>query len=160
MSESNQATFVCPKCDKSKTVDVFKYKQVQKRIRVKSRCICGCSWVSLLERRWFYRMGTDIPCTCCKTGLSRSVENFSMKIVDLSPGGMKLESDGKEKDFTHTTFFKSPFNVGFQLGEDKENHIHKTVHPIHTTKNHVRAEFDELERGNSAIISYMLRHTR
>ena len=160
VSKSNEATFVCPKCDKTKTVDVSKYNHVQKRIKVKSRCICGYSWASLLERRKFYRLETDIPCACSKNGLSSFFKSISMKIVDLSPGGLKLESDAKEKGRAHANFFKSPFNISFQLGENKEDHIKKTLHPTRITKTHVCAEFDELERGNSTIISYMLGYTR
>ena len=161
VSKSNEATFVCPKCNKAKTtVDVSKYKHVQRRIKVKSRCICGYSWASLLDRRKFFRLGTDISCACSKTGLSSFFKYISMKIVDLSPGGLKLESDEKEKDRAHANFFKSPFNVSFHLGENKEDHIKKTVHPIRITKTHVCAEFDELERRNSTIISYILGYTR
>ena len=160
VSKSNKATFVCPKCNKSKTVDVSKYKHVQKRIKVKSRCICGYSWASLLDKRKFYRLETDIPCACSKSGIISSFKNISMKIVDLSPGGLKLESDNKEKDRAHANFFKTPFNVSFHLGENKEDHIKKTVHPIRITQNHVCAEFDELERGNSTLMSYMLGYTR
>jgi hypothetical protein len=159
ISKSNEATFVCPKCDKTKTVDVSKYQYIQNKITCKSRYICGYSWASLLERRRFYRVGTDIPCTCSKTGAYESVENISMKVVDLSPDGLKLESVGLEKDPAHATFFKSPFTIGFNLGENNKIHVKKTVHPIRTTKTHVCAEFDEPERGGSAIISYMLRHT-
>jgi len=156
ISKSNEVTYVCPICDKTKTVDVSKYQYVQNRITLNFNCICGYSWTSLLERRRFYRMGTDIPCACRKTGASGSVENISMKIVDLSPDGLKLESVRREKDLAHATFLKSPFTIGFHLGENKKNYIKKTVHPIHTNKTHVCAEFDEPERGDSAIISYML----
>jgi hypothetical protein len=159
ISKSNEATFVCPKCDKTRTVDVSKYKHVQSKIKVKSRCICGYSWTSILERRRDYRVGTNIPCVCSRTWENGSVENIKMKIVDLSFGGLKLESDTRRNVLTDATFFKSPFTIDFHLGENKKIHFIKTVHPMHITKTHVGVGFDEAERGSSAIISYMLRQS-
>jgi hypothetical protein len=157
ISKSNEATFVCPKCDKTRTVDISKYKHVQSTIKVRSRCICGYSWTSILERRRDYRAKINIPCVCSKTWANKSVENISMKIVDLSFGGLKLESDDGEKTPVHDIFFRSPFTVDFYLGENNMQHFKKTVHPLHKTKTHIGVGFDEPERGSPAITSYMLR---
>ena len=157
ISKSNEATFVCPKCEKTKTVDVSKYKYVQNRIKVKAKCICGYSWTSILERRRFYRVDTDIPCVCSKSWVGGFDQNISMKISELSPGGLKLEPDERGWDSAHAIFFRSPFIVNFSLGDNNKIHIKKTAHPVHISKTHVSAKFDESERGDLALFPIMLR---
>ena len=159
INKSNEATFVCPKCDKTRTVDVSRYKYAQSKIKVKSRCICGYSWTSILERRRDYRVETNIPCVCSRKWANGAVENITMKIVDLSFGGLKLEPDGRNKFPTDASFFESPFTIDFYLDENKKSHFKKTVHPINIAKTHIGVKFDEAERGSSAITSYMFRQS-
>ena len=41
MSSTKMATFICPKCQKSKTVNVSKYADLDKKVKVSVKCPCG-----------------------------------------------------------------------------------------------------------------------
>ena len=111
--------------------------------------------IDILGKREFYRVETDIPCACSKPWADGTVGKISMKIVDLSQGGLKLESDGSKKTLRNAVFFRSPFVVDFYLGENEKFHIKKTLHPMHLTKTQVGAEFDDSEREDYTISSYL-----
>ena len=69
ISDTNTATIVCPQCDKNKTVDVSRYVALDQTVRVKSKCSCGHTWTSVLEKRRQYRKSVDFP------GLYELVQN-------------------------------------------------------------------------------------
>lgn len=88
IDEKNKATFVCPKCNIAKTVDVSRY--IGKAVRKKHiyRCSCGHSHTVLLERRKFFRKDVYLPGT-----YTIEKDNIERPLVvkDLSRSGLKLE---------------------------------------------------------------------
>ena len=156
INKSDEATFICPNCIKSVTVNVSKYTRCNNRTKVKSKCICGCSWTSILERRKRYRMEVDIPCIC-SLGWKKSIsEGKAMKVVDLSSSGVKIKPHLNRTIDTSDRFFENPVVLAFHLKDKGETHIQKTVHARHICEDYIGAEFDESGQEDPIIGSYIL----
>ena len=156
INKSNEATFICPNCIKSKTVTVSKYIRSTNRTKVKSKCICGCSWTSILERRKHYRMAINIPCVCNQVGARRSSEGNAMRVVDLSSSGLKIKPHPNRTIKTSDYYFDDPILVAFHLRDKGETHIQKTAYAKHISEDYIGAEFDDSEQGDHTIGSYIL----
>ena len=93
MSSTKMATFVCPKCHKSKTVNVSKYADLDKKVKVSVRCPCGHAYISLLEKRKRYRKETNLPGSYSRFINGKQMDGGLMIVRDLSTIGMKLQID-------------------------------------------------------------------
>ena len=93
IASTNKATFVCPKCEKSKTVDVSEYVAVDKIVRVKVKCPCGHAYTSMLEKRKRYRRETNLPGTYHRYVAGKPMRGGLMIVKDLSTIGLKLKID-------------------------------------------------------------------
>lgn len=84
----NMATFVCPKCEKTRTVDISRYQGLDQAARVKAKCACGHSYSVILERRRQYRKEVNFSgaYTRKKTG-----EKGTMVVKDISRTGLKIK---------------------------------------------------------------------
>lgn len=87
IGENNMATFRCPKCDKSKTTDVSRYKHIQTAVRVKLKCPCGHAYTVLLERRKHVRKNLNLTGSFFHEG-NRS--KGTMTVLDLSRSGVRI----------------------------------------------------------------------
>jgi hypothetical protein len=59
ITSKQMATFICPKCQKSKTVSVSEYAGLDKMIKVKVTCPCGHGYITTLDKREKYRKDRD-----------------------------------------------------------------------------------------------------
>jgi len=153
----NKATFFCPACYNSKTVDVSKYKNNSKRTKVKSKCVCGCKWTSILERRNRYRLAVNIPCTCNHIGDRGFSENIPMKISNISSSGLRLESHDSRAINTSDYSLDEPIIVNFYLENQNKTHIETITYAKHIGKRHIGTAFDvSWLDDNTSIESYIL----
>ncbi len=88
MDSSSKATFICPKCDKAKRVDVSEYRDIQKAVKVRCRCTCGQSYMVMLERRSFYRKSTRLP---GYLQMGQGSRKWEIEVRDLSRSGLQCE---------------------------------------------------------------------
>jgi len=160
INDSDEATFVCPNCDKTKTVDVSKYINVNSRTQVKSTCRCGCSWTSILERRKRYRMAVNIPCICNHMGARGSSESIPMRIADLSSNGLKIKPIKNGTIKTTDYFIDDPIIVDFHLEDNDKTHLKKTAYAKNISENHIGAQFDGSKHGDHIIGFYILGQVR
>jgi hypothetical protein len=122
ITNENKATFICPLCEKTKTVDVSKYAQMNQTVKVKSRCSCGHKWTAVLEKRKQYRKGAKLSGIYKYVVDGKEMDRGTMKVIDLSAGGVKLKLE-----------VNRPFQVGdnlqieFKLDDKKQTLIQKTV---------------------------------
>ena len=93
MSSTKMATFVCPRCQKSKTVNVSKYADLDKKVKVSVKCPCGHTYISLLEKRKRYRKETNLPGSYSRFINGKQMDGGLMIVRDLSTNGMKLQID-------------------------------------------------------------------
>ena len=156
ITSTNKATFICPNCVKTKTIDVSKFTKSISKTKVKSKCICGYSWTSILERRKHYRMAVNIACVCSQVGVAGSLECMAMRIANLSSSGLKIKFHQNRPINTSDYIFDAPILVNFHLKDNRETHIQKTAHAKHICESYIGAEFDDSEQGDYTIGSYIL----
>jgi uncharacterized Zn finger protein len=93
ITSTKMATFVCPNCNKSKTVNISKYTDLDKKVSVSVRCPCGHAYVSILEKRKRYRKKTNLPGSYSRYVQNKQMGGGLMIVKDLSTIGMKLQID-------------------------------------------------------------------
>ena len=119
---ANMATFVCPKCKNTKTVDVSRFADTRHVVKVNSRCSCGHTWTSVLEKRKQYRKSVNLAGTYALISNGKTTDKGGMQVTDLSAGGVKFKLN-----------FQRNFQVGdhliieFCLDDTKKTFIKKNV---------------------------------
>jgi hypothetical protein len=88
IANDDTAAFICPECQKSKTVNVTKYKNIQTAVRVKCKCPCGHSYSVLLERRKNIRKNINLIGSFL---YEKSGEKGNMLVTDLSRSGLRIK---------------------------------------------------------------------
>jgi len=122
ITSTNMATFICPHCKKDLTVDVSKYAQMEKTVKVKSKCACGNKWTSILEKRKQYRKGANLKGIYKYIVDGEEMDRGKMTITDISAGGVKLKLDvGRDLKTGHL------LNLEFKLDDSKQTPMQKTV---------------------------------
>jgi len=129
ITESKEATFICPDCEQLKTVDVRKFVYSNRKIKINCKCSCGHKWASLLERRKQMRKMVNFPGTCVFTRGDRVFQG-RLKVMDLSISGMRFKFDIDRKplvgdslslefhlDDKNRTLVKTSAKVRFVKGE-------------------------------------------
>jgi Zn ribbon nucleic-acid-binding protein len=150
MDSQNMATFVCPECQKAKTIDVSQYKDIDKAVRVKCRCACGHSYTVLLERRKFYRKEADLPGIY---NLPAKKRKGNMLVKNLSRNGLKLE-------LTRPESFKigDKLVVEFRLNDSKKTLITQEVVVRSIEGKYIGTEFCSMnptDPANKALAFYL-----
>ena len=93
ITSTKMATFVCPECHKSKMVNVAKYADLDKKVKVNVRCPCGYAYTSILEKRKRYRKETNLPGSYSRYIKGKLMDSGLLIVKDLSTIGMKLQID-------------------------------------------------------------------
>ncbi len=136
ISNDNMATFTCPECSKSRTVDVSKYKHAETAIKVKCKCKCGCSYTAVLERRQYFRKETNFP------GRYVTVrgEKGLMTVVDISRSGLGIKLSSKPN-------FKigDKLTVEFNLDDQPRSLINREVIIMSIRDLNVGTEFSSMD---------------
>ncbi len=120
ITASNMATFVCPKCQHSRTKNVSQYKDIQTAVKVKCKCPCGNIYHVLLERRKDLRKTLNLPGTY--HGITDESLRGTMVVKDLSRSGMNLQLNVK-KAFE----VSDKLQVEFNLDDNQRSLIRKEV---------------------------------
>jgi predicted RNA-binding Zn-ribbon protein involved in translation (DUF1610 family) len=102
----NVATFVCPKCGRSKNVDVSRFMNVDKEVIAKYRCKCGYAESVLLERRKVYRKDVRLPGAYVHYISGKKAGKGLMDVTNISRNGLRIQTNG---------ILNQNFNVGDQL---------------------------------------------
>lgn len=88
IGDDGTATFTCPQCNKSKTADVSRYKDIGRSVKVKFRCPCGFTGSMLLERRKYFRKPVSFKGVYSVIGNGGAKKDLMM-VLDLSVSGIK-----------------------------------------------------------------------
>lgn len=152
ISQTNHATFTCPKCEATKTVDVSRYAQMEQTVRVKSKCgSCGNTWTSVLEKRKVYRKGVSLPGDFTHIVDNNPVTKGSMEVTDISSGGLKMKLlellDLRLNDKLH---------VEFHLDDPRNTLISKDVLVKNIDGNYIGAAYSRSEADDPALGFYLM----
>ncbi|RLC00733.1 MAG: hypothetical protein DRH90_17805 [Deltaproteobacteria bacterium] len=127
ITESKEATFICPECGQLKTADVRKFVYSNRKIKINCKCSCGHKWTSVLERRKHLRKMVNLPGTCDFTRGDRVFQG-RLKVMDLSIGGMRFKLGIDRKPLVGESL-----NLEFHL-DDKNRTLVKTGAKVRSVK--------------------------
>lgn len=149
ISSNNTATFVCPNCENTSTVDVSKYAKVDKRVTVNVKCRCGHRFTVVLEKRKKYRKETNLPGNY--VNLNAANDKGIMVVLDISSSGLKLKLNVKRN-------FKSgdALRVSFNLDDKRRTRIEKKVVVQNVNGNFIGVAFAPEEPDDPALGFYLL----
>ncbi len=90
VTREGRATFVCPECERSRTVDVSGNAKLARASRVRVKCPCGHHYPVVLERRRFFRKAVNLSGSFVHTVNGRHVDRGEMAVLDLSRTGLRI----------------------------------------------------------------------
>ena len=122
LTNTNKATFVCPQCNNSKTVDVSKFVCTNNALKINSKCSCGHQWTSVLEKRKQFRKTVNFAGIYDYIKDEKVVDRGGMKVVDLSGGGVKVKLNA-ERNLQVDDYL----NLEFHLDDNNRTLIKKKV---------------------------------
>jgi len=122
ITDSNKASFICPKCNKIKIVDVSKFAFMNGTAKVHAKCSCGHKWTSMLEKRKQFRKAVNFSGTYEYIKNNKVVDRGGMQLVDLSTGGAKVKLTA-ERDLKIGAYL----NLEFHLDDKKCTMIKRRV---------------------------------
>jgi hypothetical protein len=137
ISRNNTAAISCPKCAKSRNINVEKYRY--KRHTIKVRCSCQHQFAVLLDFRKHFRKETNLEGTYSM--VAPAAGSGILSILNISKLGIGF-SLGYSVNGSHAMVPGQKVRVTFQLDNKKKSIINKTV-TIRTVHDHyVGGEFD------------------
>ena len=151
ISSTNHATFTCPECEATKTVDVTRYAQLEQTVKVKSTCGCGHTWTSYLEKRKVYRKRVSLPGDFTHIVDNNPMSKGSMVVTDISAGGLKiklLEPIDLRLD--------DKLRVEFYLDDARRTLISKNVLVKNIDGIYIGVAFSRAETGDPALGFYLM----
>jgi hypothetical protein len=90
VTREGRATFVCPECERSRTVDVSRNAKLARASRVRVKCPCGHHYPVTLERRRFFRKTVHLSGSFFHMVNGRHVDRGRMAVLDLSRTGLRI----------------------------------------------------------------------
>ena len=150
VTSKQMATFICPKCQKSKTVNVSKYASLDKIVNVKVTCPCGYGYTSILEKRKKYRKATNLPGSFVHFIDGRQVDSGLMKVRDLSTSGLKIHINTQ-----HQCTVGDVILVEFSLDDNHRTLIKKKVIIRNIVGQNIGTEFAPTEPIDKALGFYL-----
>ena len=150
ITSKQMATFICPQCQKSKTVDVSKYANLDKIVKVKVTCPCGYGYTSILEKRKKYRKKTNLPGSFTRLIDGRRVGGGLMNVKDLSTSGLKIHTNAQ-----HNCSVGDLVLVEFSLDDSHRTLIKKKVIVRNVVGQYIGTEFAPTEAIDKALGFYL-----
>lgn len=151
VNEDGNAVMTCPECQTAKMVDVSRFKNIEKAVRLKVRCPNGHAYRVVLERRVHFRKQVTLPGIFT---LPNQKTRAPMTVQDISRTGLnfKLSAPAALAE-------GDKIRVEFRLDDDHRTLIQKdvvvrTVHGIN-----IGAQFYSIDPANvydKALGFYMM----
>ena len=117
VDRTNQVKIICPKCELEKNINVFKFKDTHKRLKVK--CKCGEEFRIALDFRKYYRKKVQIAGECF---IHEKNERDDILIIDISMTGINFTT------FRPHNFSKDDLvELKFKLDDPMNTEIDTTI---------------------------------
>ena len=150
--KDNKAIVICPKCEKSKTIDVSEDIGSKYLVRLQHKCSCGYLYIVLLERRKRHRKIVNLPGTFICSVSKDQADKGLMTIQDITRAGpcIKLDANTKQK-----------FNIGdkflleFHLDDKARSLIKKEAIIRNVRGPFIGVEFSSVDLYDRALGLYM-----
>ena len=151
ITSQQMATFVCPKCSTSKTVNVSKYANLDKLVKVNVKCPCGHAYTSILEKRKQYRKETNLPGSYIHSAEGKADNRGLMTVKDVSATGLKLKTN-----VAQNFAIGDRMQVEFHLDDRNRTLIKKRVILRYLNAPFIGVEFEPTETTDKALGFYLL----
>jgi hypothetical protein len=150
VTSKQMATFSCPQCNRSKTVDVSKYATLDKIVKVGVKCPCGHSYKAILEKRKQYRKETNLPGTYVHFVEGQPQNRGLMTIKNLSTSGVNVQLNVKQN-----FVIGDQMQLEFHLDDAHRTLIKKTVIIKNQRDLFIGAEFAPFDTVDKALGFYL-----
>ena len=132
VGRTNEVKIICPKCELEKNINVFKFKDTHKRLKVK--CKCGEEFRLALDFRKYYRKKIQLAGECF---IHEKNERDDILIIDISMTGINFTTF-KPHNFSEDNLVELKFN----LDNPMKTEIHTTVKIKWINDRNVGAQFN------------------
>ena len=105
VGRTNEVKIICPKCELEKNINVFKFKDTHKRLKVK--CKCGEEFRLALDFRKYYRKKVQFAGECF---IHEKNERDDILIIDISMTGINFTTF-KPHNFSEDDSVELKFNL-------------------------------------------------
>ena len=145
ITRDNKVTFSCPQCKGMRTVDVTKYKALEKAVKIKVRCPCGHDYPVMIERRKQFRKAVSLPGTFSRIFNDRRAGKGTMVVKDVSRNGLQIRVND-------SSYMKAGdiLEVEFKLDDNKRSPIRKEVVIRKIVGYDLGTEFTSVDAGNAS----------
>jgi hypothetical protein len=150
ITSNNTAVLRCPKCQRTKTVDVSAHQTAKQALRFKVKCPCGQITSTILEKRRHFRKEINFPGTYIHYEEGRPKGKGTMTVRDISNTGLKLMIASNE-----TFSIGDILGVSFNLDDAAQSPIQKKVIIRNINRPYIGAEFAPTEINDKALGFYL-----
>lgn len=119
VNEDGKAVLTCPECQKTKLMDVSRFKDIEKAVRLKVRCPDGHQYKVVLERRVHFRKKVNLNGIFT---LPDKKTRVPMKVQDISRTGLNFKLSAPAALSAGDRII-----VEFRLDDDHKTTIQKEV---------------------------------
>ena len=151
ITSKQTATFTCPMCQISKTVDVSKFVKLENNLKINIKCPRGHAFSSLLEKRKHYRKEINLTGSFVRFVSGKPASRGNMIVRDLSLTGMKLEV------FGIFNFLEGDvLEIEFRLDDVKKTLIKKKAVIRNIENSYIGTSFLHTEREDKTLGFYLM----
>jgi hypothetical protein len=146
LNDNDDGTIVCPDCEKSKIMNLARYKTSHMPIKVK--CGCGCLFKIIIESRKFYRKETHL---FGEYKNRKTNDTGSIIVDDVSITGLHF-----------TTKIDNNINIGdildikFTLDNTLQSEIFKIAIVKRVKEHSIGVEYCDLQAYNKELGFYLM----
>jgi hypothetical protein len=147
VGRTNQVKIICPKCGLEKNINVFKFKDTHKRLKVK--CKCGEEFRIALDFRKYYRKNVQLTGEYYVKGKDEKEE---ILIEDISKIGIRFATL-KPHNFSKDDLVELKFN----LDNTMRTEVRTRVKIIWINDRTVGAQFNDPQLLEKDLLLYMIK---
>jgi hypothetical protein len=143
VTENNMAVFECPQCNKAKSVDVSRYKDIRQVVRIKVKCPCGHSYKVVLERRKHFRKDVNFSGSYTHVLPDYKEDKGGMTVKNLSRSGVKIKLN-VERNFK----IGDILSLEFSLNDKHRSFIKKDAVIRKISNSYLGLEFNSVDSSD------------
>jgi PilZ domain len=147
VGRTNQVNITCPKCELEKNINVFKFKDTHKRLKVK--CKCGEEFRLALDFRKYYRKNVQLTGEYYVQGKDEKEE---ILIEDISKAGIRFATL-KPHNFSKDDLVELKFN----LDNPMRTEVRTRVKILWINDRTVGAQFNDPQLLEKDLVLYMIK---
>jgi len=147
VGRTNEVKIICPKCELEKNINVFKFKDTNKRLKIK--CKCGEEFRLALDFRKYYRKDVQLTGEYFVQGKDEKEE---ILIEDISKVGIRFATL-KPHNFSKDDLFELKFN----LDNPKRTEVRTRVKILWINDRTVGAQFNDSQLLEKDLVLYMIK---